>query len=84
MDEQDGKARQCVNCRTTAPPTDTVHTLISGRFGWRCVRTRITIAKVSLIWYCPACWKAYKLARTPSAEAAAEAASPPLPSRITR
>ncbi|MCU0683202.1 MAG: hypothetical protein MUF34_13330 [Polyangiaceae bacterium] len=50
------------------------------------MRTRIAIGNVSLIWYCPSCWKAYKLARTPSAaDAAPEAAAgPPLPSRITR
>lgn len=51
----------CVDCRRTAPQTDTDYTLISGKFGWRLHR-RKTHEGWTIDWRCPDCWRAFKKA----------------------
>jgi hypothetical protein len=67
MDDQATKQRRCATCQQAAPSTETVHTLISGRYGWRCVRLAVKADRYDLVWYCPGCWKKYKSSRAPSA-----------------
>lgn len=62
-DEEPGSQRQCVDCGSHAPRTQTAHTLISSKHGWRLSRARATEG-YSFQWRCPKCWAAYK-ARTP-------------------
>jgi hypothetical protein len=55
--------RQCVDCHTLAPPTNTAHTLISAAHGWRLHRRNLVGGKVEFEWRCPKCWLAFKRTR---------------------
>jgi len=48
---------KCDDCRLTAPPTRSAHTLISARHGWRVTRSELLNGSFSLTWFCPDCWK---------------------------
>ena len=49
----------CVDCRVTAPVTETDYTLISKTHNWRLERRREHGGLV-LEWRCPMCWQRYK------------------------
>lgn len=58
--DADTAQRQCVDCRAWSPKTQTVHTLISSKYGWRLQRARDASGGVAYEWRCPTCWQAMK------------------------
>ncbi len=60
-DEEPGSPRQCVDCGACAPRTQTAHTLISSKHGWRLSRARDATANgYTFQWRCPKCWASHK------------------------
>lgn len=62
-DEEDepGSPRQCVDCGACAPKTQTAHTLISSKHGWRLSRARDGASDgYTFQWRCPKCWASHK------------------------
>jgi hypothetical protein len=61
-DEEDHSSRRvCVDCGSCAPKTQTAHTLISSKHGWRLTRARMTNDEGYLFqWRCPKCWATHK------------------------
>jgi hypothetical protein len=55
-----GDRPTCVGCGTTAPDTDTNHTLISSTFGWRLTRRKSFDGTTLLDWRCATCWRKFK------------------------
>jgi hypothetical protein len=62
-----GDRPTCVGCGSSAPDTDTNHTLISSS-GWRLTRRKSFDGTTLLDWRCSNCWRKFK------GEAAATAA----------
>ncbi|HEU4406714.1 MAG TPA: hypothetical protein VFS43_15715 [Polyangiaceae bacterium] len=54
--------RFCVRCKAPAPKTESAHTLISQRHGWRCVKRRDRGERPVLEWFCASCWQQRKRA----------------------
>jgi hypothetical protein len=53
-------AKVCVGCRAVAPPTDSEHTLISMRHGWRVSRATDAKGRAGIEWRCPQCWAEFR------------------------
>ncbi len=53
-------ARVCVDCRASAPETDTNYTLISSQHGWRLTRDQSPDRPGVMVWRCPECWQRHK------------------------
>jgi hypothetical protein len=51
--------RCCVDCKACAPKTQTAHTLISSKHGWRLSRARASDG-YTFQWRCPKCWAVHK------------------------
>ncbi|MFO0618553.1 MAG: hypothetical protein U0414_38530 [Polyangiaceae bacterium] len=58
-DEPSVAERCCVDCGAKAPKTQTAHTLISSKHGWRLSRAA-TGDGYAFHWRCPRCWVAHK------------------------
>lgn len=52
--------RQCVGCQAKAPKTDTAHTLIGDKHGWRLARAVDAHGMVVMQWRCRSCWQKFK------------------------
>lgn len=52
--------RRCFDCQELSPKTNTAHTLISSRFGWRLTRRKLGEDSYAFEWRCPTCWAAFK------------------------
>ena len=79
--------RECFDCKAVAPDTETAHTLISPRFGWRLSRGRDEAGEFVPEWRCPKCWREHKRSKGLAASgefAAALAAPSPPPSKSGR
>ena len=63
--DSESAQRQCVDCRILSPRTQTVHTLISSKHGWRIQRTRSAANGLAIEWRCPTCWQALKTRSSP-------------------
>jgi hypothetical protein len=50
----------CVGCGTVAPPTDSEHTLISMKHGWRVSRAVDGKGRSGMVWRCPTCWTEFR------------------------
>ncbi len=57
----------CVQCARTSPATDSNHTLISARHGWRLTREQSASGQLAVAWRCPKCWQQRKVSRAVSA-----------------
>jgi hypothetical protein len=88
-DVSDGP-RVCVDCRASAPRTETNYTLISSKHGWRLAKRIDAVTGLVFEWRCPSCWERYKATRgapasTPRPDdgpaSARRAAPPPPPSK---
>jgi hypothetical protein len=64
VDEAGGEGPQhrCIDCKTLAPRTQTAHTLISVRYGWRLRRWQEVDGTWRLEWRCPPCAAANRTA----------------------
>ncbi|MBV9947049.1 MAG: hypothetical protein JOZ69_09395 [Myxococcales bacterium] len=49
----------CADCKTEAPSTNTVDTLVS-RTGWRLTRAKGPDGTLRQVWRCPTCWEPYR------------------------
>lgn len=58
-DDDPASQRTCVDCSAHAPKTQTAHTLISSKHGWRLSRARVNEG-YNFQWRCPKCWAAHK------------------------
>ena len=58
--DEERTATVCAVCGQSAPQTETPHTLISGRFGWRLLREKSPTGSIRMAWYCAECWLAKK------------------------
>lgn len=65
MEEELKNFRECVDCKTRSPETQTNYTLISSRHGWRLTRNFDREGNKVMEWRCPTCWTRYK-SRAPS------------------
>jgi hypothetical protein len=53
--------RECVECGTKSPETETNYTLISSRHGWRLTRSFDAEGRRVMQWRCPNCWNNFKI-----------------------
>jgi hypothetical protein len=58
----EGPQPRCFDCKTLAPRTQTAHTLISVRYGWRLRRWQDGDGTWRLEWRCPPCAAANRAA----------------------
>lgn len=58
-DDEPSSRRTCVDCGAVAPRTQTAHTLISSKHGWRLARARAEDG-YRFHWRCPKCWAVHK------------------------
>ncbi|HEX8795937.1 MAG TPA: hypothetical protein VF765_33540 [Polyangiaceae bacterium] len=55
-----GKRHACHQCGDLSPEVGTNYTLIER--GWRLTSTGLPKGETRFSWWCPACWKAHRLA----------------------
>ena len=61
--DADDELRSCTGCGAASPQTQTAHTLISSKHGWRLEMKRGSNGRAALVWRCPACWERHKQQR---------------------
>jgi hypothetical protein len=61
-EEEDEASSQfrCVDCGVLSPPTQTSHTLISAKHGWRLSRIKRADGSVAYEWRCLECFSSQK------------------------
>lgn len=60
LGDEQKSVRECVDCKTRSPETETSYTLISSRHGWRLSRNFDARGQRVMQWRCPNCWSRYK------------------------